>query len=92
MADEIFIDEVEELTVFGNECRDIREHLRVVKDCYAADTVELGGAWQDEHYKTLCAKVSPIISECQNAIDIITNSLLPFIEKKSQAAAERPEM
>ena len=92
MADNIEIDEVAELTVFGNKCQNVMAQLRALKDCYAADTAALGGAWQDEHYKTLCAKVSPIISECQNAIDIIANSLLPFVERKSQAAAERPEM
>ena len=92
MADEILIDNIEELAVFGNKCQNVMAQLRALKDSYAADTAALGGAWDDEHYKTLCAKVSPIISECQNAIDIITNSLLPFIEKKSQAAGGRPGM
>ena len=92
MADNIEIGDVAELAVFGNKCQNVMAQLRALKDSYAADTAALGCAWQDEHYKTLCAKVSPIISECQNAIDIITNSLLPFIEKKSQAAGGRPEM
>ena len=92
MADEILIDEVAELTAFEKECKAIMSHLADTKDYFAGATLALGGAWQDEHYKTLCAKVSPIISECQNAIDIITNSLLPFIERKRQAAEERPEM
>ena len=67
-----------------NKCHDIALQLIEFKDSYAGDTLALEAACQDEQYKTLCAKVSPIISECQNAIDIITNSLLPFIERKSQ--------
>ena len=54
------------------------------------ETDQLAGAWKDNHYQLLRARVEPILAECSNALAVVTGTLTPFIERKRRWAEGRP--
>ena len=78
------------LGALENSCKSFSDALSSLAGKFQSETDALAGAWRDNMYNELRARVEPIFSECSNALSIVTGSLTPFIEKKRQWAESRP--
>lgn len=86
----IRIEDEKELGVFESKCKELESRLNMLKEQLSNQTQALGQFWRDNEYNNLCSRVCPINSECNKAIDVINQSLLPFVARKRDALGYRP--
>lgn len=90
MSDKHQIDDISELGRLEDSCRRFEAGVTAARDGLQKETDQLAGAWKDNHYQLLRARVEPILAECSNALAVVTGTLTPFIERKRRWAEGRP--
>ena len=92
MGETHIIDDISELGRLEDSCRRFEAGVVAARDSLQKETDQLAGAWKDNHYQLLRARVEPILAECANALAVVTGTLTPYIERKRRWAESRSNM